>query len=435
MTRAAPSQGNRDFTSRYNARSMGMIHRHRLENGLWLLAEPIASAQSLAMTMLLPAGVSHEPAGQLGVATLLSELVNRGAGKLDARGHSDALDALGVQRGTGVETMHLRLGATMIGSKRRAALPLLFDMVRSPLLQEEAMEPSTDLALQSLEALEDEPQDKALLELRQRHYPQPYGRSPMGRREDIEAMDVSAVRAFWKRSFVPDGAVLGFAGAFEWEELKGQVEELLGDWRGSVPEPVPMDKPAGGYQHIVAPSTQVHIGIAFDAPPEPDESSVLERAATAVLSGGMSGRLFTEVREKRGLCYSVYATYGGGKRLGAVFSYVGTTAPRAQETLDVLIGELRRLSDGIEQGEFDRAIVGMKSRLVMQGESTSARAHAIAYDQYTLGKARTLEQRRAQVDAVTLDALCRYVAGRRPEKMTIVTIGPEPLVPRFEVAV
>jgi predicted Zn-dependent peptidase len=118
-----------------------------------------------------------------------------------------------------------------------------------------------------------------------------------------------------------------------------------------------------------------------------------------------------------------------------VFSYVGTTAPRAQETLDVLIGELRRLSDGIEQGEFDRAIVGMKSRLVMQGESTSARAHAIAYDQYTLGRARTLEQRRAEVDAVTLDGLCRYVAGRRPEKMTIVTIGPEPLVPRVEVAV
>ena len=171
----------------------------------------------------------------------------------------------------------------------------------------------------------------------------------------------------------------------------------------------------------------MHIGIAYDAISELDDNSILQRVATAVLSGGMSGRLFTEVREKRGLCYSVYATYAAQKQRGAVLSYVGTTAPRAQETLDVLIGEHTRLGDGISKDEFDRAIVGMKSRLVMQGESSGARAAAIAYDQHTFGRPRTLDERRAQVDAITLEKLVEYVAQHRPGAMTIVTIGPDKL--------
>ena len=117
-----------------------------------------------------------------------------------------------------------------------------------------------------------------------------------------------------------------------------------------------------------------------DALPEPDDQSLLQKAAIAVLSGGMSGRLFTQVREKRGLCYSVFASYVGHKDRGAVLSYAGTTVPRAKETLEVLVDELCKVSQGVKQDEFDRAIVGMKSRLVMQGESTGARASAIAAD-------------------------------------------------------
>ena len=121
----------------------------------------------------------------------------------------------------------------------------------------------------------------------------------------------------------------------------------------------------------------------------------------------MSGRLFTEVREKRGLCYSVFASYAGHKTYGAVLGYAGTTVPRAQETLDVLVAELKRLSQGVEPDEYERAVVGMKSRLVMQGESTSARARAIAGDQYVYGQPRTLDEWAAKVDAITLGPLKR----------------------------
>ena len=381
------------------------------------------------MSLLLPAGCAAEPDDQQGLGSVLTEMICRGAGDLDARAHSDALDLLGVQRGTAVQSIHQGISATMIGDKLPQALPLILNMATKPRLEDSALEPSRDLALQSLDALEDEPQEKVFIELRQRHFPAPLGRSQLGRRPDVEVLSLDQVRAYWQNRYVPDGSVLAFAGKLDFERLKVMVAEHLSGWQGAADEPGARNGSARGYAFREAESTQVHIGLAYDALPETDESSILQHAATAILSGGMSGRLFTEVREKRGLCYAVFASYIGQRDRGVVLSYAGTTAPRAQETLDVLVGELRRLSDGIEQDEFDRAVVGMKSRLVMQGESTAARARAIAVDQYLLGRPRTLGELADRVDSITLQKLRRFVADHPPGEMTIVTIGPSALDP------
>lgn len=410
---------------------MTQTFQHRLKSGLWLVGEHSPAAQSLAMTMLLPAGVTAEPDDRQGVSTMLAEMIGRGAGGKTARQHSDALDLLGVQRDTGVETHHLRLAATMIGDKFDDALPLLLDMVAAPNLAADTLEPSRDLCLQDIDALDDEPQERVMLELRRRHYPMPMGRSPLGERADLEAMTLDDVRSFHRAAFVPQGAVLAVAGRFEWDQVVQRVERLLGGWggEGGGVEPAAKPQAAGerGYQHLTADTTQLHIALAYDAVPETDPDSMVQRAAAAVLSGGMSGRLFTEVREKRGLVYAVYATYAGYKDRGAMLGYAGTTAPRAQETLDVMQAELRKLSSGVTQSEFDRAIVGMKSRLVMQGESTSARAGAIASDQYMRGQPRTLEQIETQVEAVTPARLNEFLAAHEPGPMTVVTVGPSAL--------
>jgi predicted Zn-dependent peptidase len=432
---AASSHTKQAAHNRLQWSAMNQIYQKQLPNGMWLIGEPIASAQSLAMSMLFPAGTTQESPDRLGAATMLAEMICRGAGGLDARAHSEALDQLGVDRGAGVQSEHMRLGATMIGSKIDQALPLLMDMVRRPHLDATALEPTRDLCLQAIDALADEPQQRALLELRSQHYPHPLGRSPLGRREDIEAMSLDDVKNFWQYAMVPSQAILSFAGCFDWQKLCDHVVELLGDWAGDPQTPEATTTAQRGYHHIEAQTTQMHIALAYDAVAEPDENSMLQRAACSVLSGGMSGRLFTEVREKRGLCYAVMAAYAGRKEQGTMLSYAGTTTPRAQETLDVLVGELHRVCQGIERDEFDRAIVGMKSRLVMQGESTAARATAIGDDQYILGAARSLDELAAKVDAITLDNLNEFVAANQPGAMTIVTIGPQPLEAPQEAAV
>ncbi|MEM8737827.1 MAG: pitrilysin family protein [Planctomycetota bacterium] len=407
---------------------MPEIRSTTLPNGLTVVAEPIPGVQSLAMTLLTPAGLASQPADRQSVAPILAEMLCRGAGGLDSRAHVDALDTLGVQRSTGAQTRFFRLGATMIASKMHDALPLLFDMIRRPALDDDALPPCLDLALQSLDALDDEPQRRAMLSLRHHHYPDPLGRSPLGIREHLQALTADDVRRYWFERFVAHGSILAFAGQFDWDRLLGRVTELLGDWGGQA---APADGSAHPHQpglhHLDAESAQVHIGVAYPAVPETHPQRVYQQAATAVLSGGMSGRLFTEVREKRGLVYSVYASYAGQKDRGDILAYAGTTAPRAQETLDVLAAELRRLSEGVDASEFQRAVVGMKSSLVMQGESTGARAASIASDVYVFGEPRTLDHAASEIDAVTLESLNDFVRQHPPGDLTLVTLGPEPL--------
>jgi predicted Zn-dependent peptidase len=403
---------------------MSVIQQTQLPNGLTVVAEPIPGAQSLAMTLLTPGGLADQPAARQGVAPVVAEMVCRGAGDLDARQHSEALDTLGVQRSAAPQNRFFRLGATMIAGRAGAALPLLFDMVRRPQLADAALGPSVDLALQSIDALADEPQRRAMLELRQRHYPEPIGRSPLGDRAHLEALSLDDVRQFCEQRFVAGGSILGFAGRFDWDELVGQITALLGDWGGRQAPAEAKGDGEGGEHHLTADSTQVHLGLAYPAVAETDPRRVLQQAAVAVLSGGMSGRLFTEVREKRGLVYAVYASYAGQKDRGDVLAYAGTTVPRAAETLEVLTRELRRLGEGVTASEFERAVVGMKSSLVMQGESTSARAAAIASDVYVFGQPRTLDEASAEVDGLTLEDLNRFVAEHPPGEMTRVTIGP-----------
>src|SRR5205823_14701076 len=156
-------------------------------------------------------------------------------------------------------------------------------------------------------------------------------------------------------------------------------------------------------------SNQTQIGIAYDSVPYRHADYFAAWGAVGVLSGGMSSRLFTEVRERRGLCYSVYATYHTLRDLGSVLCYAGTSAERAQETLDVTLGELARLADGVEQNEIDRLKARIKSSLIMQQESSSARSSSVARDWYHLGRVRTLDEVGALVDALSARSISDYL--------------------------
>ncbi len=406
---------------------MNPINQYRLNNGLILLVESMPGVQSVAMSFRVPAGAACQPDDQRGVNAVLSEMLFRGAGDRDARAHSDALDQLGVKRGCDVQTHHMLLTAAMLGDRIEQALPLLTEMVTAPQLTDAAFGPSRDLALQSIAALDDEPDQKAMVELKRRHFGNPLGWSTLGKAEHLHQLTVEQVRRFHSERFVPDGAILALAGNVQPEAARDMAEQLLGDWQGAVDLPMATEPPSHAYHHVNAQSAQQHIGMACDAVSEDQDDSAAQRIAVAVLSGGMSGRLFTEVREKRGLCYAVYASYVALRKRGGVFAYAGTTVERAAETLQVLEQELRRISQGAESDEFERARVGLKSRLVMQGESTQARAAALTSDQYLLDEPRTLEQRTAEIDAVTLNDLNAFLEKTGSMQFTTLSIGPSPL--------
>lgn len=401
-----------------------------LECGLVLVVEQIPGVRSAAMSWLLPAGSATDSADGDGLAAMLSEFILRGAGGRSSREHSDALDLLGVSRHTDVSSHHIRIDATMTADRLHEALPLVVDMIVAPTLHADHLEAVRSLSLQSLEALDDDPQHLAMIRLRERHLAPPFGRHGHGEFNVLQTATLDDLRYAWSQRFVPGGSILGIAGgtqALDATALAQRLDALLRSWRGAAPEPQPFGPPPRGTLPIIQPTAQTHIAAAWDAPPERDPASMIERLGIKVLSGSTSGRLFTEVRQKRSLCYSVGASYRAGREVGMIGLYAGTTPERAQQTLDVCLEQIDSLRHGVREDEFKRAVIGLKSGQVMQGESTPSRAAALVYDQFRIGRARTLEEVAAQVDAITIEQLNHYLAQRQFGAMTLVTIGPEPL--------
>jgi predicted Zn-dependent peptidase len=156
-----------------------------------------------------------------------------------------------------------------------------------------------------------------------------------------------------------------------------------------------------------------------------DEDYYNARVAVSVLSGGMSARLFTEVREKRGLCYAVGASYHGLKDAAGIACYAGTTPDKAQETLDVIMDQFNRLGDGISEEEIKRAKVGLKSSLVLQSESSSNRAAGTGGDYYILGRVRSLDEIKSKIERTTVDSVLEFLRRNQFKDFTVVTIGPK----------
>ncbi len=410
--------------------ALNTINTHTCANGLVIITEPMSGVQSAAIRWLLPAGAVFEDIHNLGTSSVCAEMLMRGAANLDSKAQADAFDHAGALREINNSIRYMQLSVSMIGHRINETIPLMMDMVRSPMMSNDSFAPSCELAMQAVASLADDPQQRTALAARARHLPAPYGRDTLGTIAGIEALTHDALTTWWNAHAKPAGSVLAIAGDIDTQSVIEQIESLTCDWSGSVDQPEPTNEPPRGYAHIDDDSSQVQILIVHDGPCEGHADSMLEKLAIAVLSGGMSGRLFTEVREKRGLCYSVSASFRADKDRGVVSNYVGTTPERAQESLDVLMAQILRIGQGnVTDEELTRAKTGFKSRLIFSGESTSARAGAIGADHLNLGRTRTLDEIIDQINAIELDELNAYLTRRAIGRPTIQTLGPDALTP------
>jgi len=410
---------------------MSEPHQIELSCGARLAVERIPGVRSIGISWLVPAGDAFDPEDRLGRAPVLAELLMRGAGERDSRAQADAFDRAGVSRSVENGRIYARASATMLSDRLQDGLELLAESVLEPRMEPESVEASRELALQALASLPDDPQHRAMLLARARHHPPPLNRSGYGTEDGLRALTPDELHDGWAVAARPVGSIIALAGDIDADDAARRLESLLSAWSGEAPWYDRGPAPERGYAHEHDDSAQVQALIVHDAPSASDPMCPAARVLAAVLSGGMSGRLFTEVREKRGLCYSVNASYASERETGTVTAYVGTTPDRAQEAVDVLHAELTGIgrTRPVERDEFDRAVEGLKSRVVFGGESTSARAGSLAGDIHRLGRARSLEEVTAEIESVTLDGLNEYAAGRELGAMTVQTLGPAGVKP------
>jgi len=267
-----------------------------------------------------------------------------------------------------------------------------------------------------------------MLALRERFYPSPLGRSTAGDVDELKTLTAEKAEEIVKNNFNLSQTIFTVAGKYNFDAVVAQMEELFETNTQKALQSITPEPKASKYTHIHSEGAQVHIGLMTETVKPTDKDYYNARLAVSVLSGGMSARLFTEVREKRGLCYAVGARYHGLKEAAGIMCYAGTTPEKAQETVDVIMGEFNRLCEGISEEEIERAKVGLKSALILQSESSSSRAGSIGSDYYMLGRVRSLDEIKNRIEQTTVDSVSEFLRSNRFRDFTVVTIGPNQLI-------
>ena len=398
-----------------------------LSNGLTVLVQPMPWQRTAAFSLCLRGGVQSEPVPLGGLSGLVCEMVQRGAGSHSSRELVAIQDNLGIDRNSGVSAALVSFGAAMPAESLQDAIQLQADIVRRPHLPQDQLDDARMMSIQELRAMQDEPTHRVMRRLRELHYGDKLGRSIYGTGEGLEAITQDDLRSFYEANYHAGGAILAVAGKVDTSTVMKWATAAFGDWKtGPV---ATLESPSGQatYEHIEFPSSQTHIGFAFESIPYGHVDYFKMRAGVGILSDGMSSRLFDRVREQRGLCYTVTASCHSLQHAGGVFGYAGTTPERAQETLDVTLREIEHLIDDLEQGELERWQVRIQSSLIMEQESSASRASSLASDYYQIGRVMTTEELESVIEALTLDQIRDYWMANPPGSYRIVTLGPDPL--------
>ena len=403
------------------------LHAATLDNGVIVLGEDLPHLESAAVAVHVPAGSIHDGPGRCGLATLAGELSLRGAGDRTSREIVEALEGAGVQWGQAVSTTHLSFSGAMAARQLPTALPIYADLARRPRLPDEEFEAARQMILQNLAGTEDDPAHRVMLALRRLHFPAPWGLPSEGISAEVERLAIADVRGFLAATARPAGTIVAVAGRIDWDDFLRRIDGLFGDWTGAAPPAVTAGPRGARFRHVPHDSQQTHVALAWSAPPYRDPASYEATAALGILGGGSSSRLFTEVRERRGLCYSVSAGYQTHRDFAMAVCYAGTTAARAQETLDVILAEADRLAGTITAEELARVKARVRSGLVMQQESSAARAGAIARQWYHLGRVQPLAEELARYEALTVADVEAWLAAAPPRDLSVVCLGREPL--------
>ena len=406
------------------------LDKHILKNGMVVLGEPMESVSSAAFVFMLPGGTARIPDGCCGAGAVIADWIFRGAGDKNSRELGDALDGLGLHRAGGVSSSHITIGAALESGNLAQALDLYADIILKSRLEEEQFELARQLAIDEVKALDDDPRHKVVLKLQEQFYPSPLGRSSLGEIAELKALTAERTRQIVKDKFNLTETIFAVAGKYDFDAIVSILDSRFSILDTNIQHQASsiQHQASSKYTHINSESAQVHIGLMTETVKPTDEDYYNARVAVSVLSGGMSARLFTEVREKRGLCYAIGARYHGLKEAAGIICYAGTTPEKSQETLDVIIREFNRLNEGIGEEEIERAKVGLKSVLVLQSESSSSRAGGIGGDYYMLGRVRSLDEIKNRIEQTTVDSVLGFLRSNKFEDFTVVTVGPTQLI-------
>lgn len=403
---------------------------HEILNcGIELAVLPLPERHVVSFQIRVLAGAADDPPQRLGISRLVTETIDKGTQKRSGRELFDAFDAIGarVSSGTGVETA--TYSCTVLPEHFEKAMALHAEMLASPTFPDDASQVNVQLAQQELIALEDDAHGLTEKLLNRHAYGSVLGRSPLGEKETLTGITRDHLVELWKQFYHGGRILLAVAGAVDPQSVREVVEREFGglgsaEQAGRAHAAIEFSP---GTRHHMKELKQEQIGICWPGVDVTHDDYPTQSLIIGVLSGGMSGRLFTEVREKQGLVYWVGAWQESPRGGGMLFLGASTTPERCDKTYNTLLREVDRLAEDLEEDELERAKTGIVAGTETRGDATRSRCAELASDLFHYGRPRSREEKIARIMAVGLDDVRRYLHEHPRDQLCVLTLGPKAL--------
>ena len=398
----------------------------RLASGLVVVTDSMPHLESASLGVWVGSGSRDEHADEHGISHLLEHMAFKGTTRRTARQIAEEIEAVGGDLNAATSVESTAYYARVLRADVPLALDVLSDILSDPRFDPDELQREQHVIVQEIGATEDAPDDLVFDRLQETAFPnQSVGRSILGTPETVRAFDPARLRAYLSRNYCGPDMVIAAAGAIDHAAIVAEVERRFAGFSGS-PAPAPEPAHFGGGTSVESRDLeQVHVALALQGLPQRDEQLYSLQAFTGVLGGGMSSRLFQEVREKRGLCYTIQAFHAPYTDIGLFGLYAGTDPADAPELMRVVVDVITGAAETITEIEIARVKAQMKVGLLMALESSEARAGQLARQMMAYGRPIPLDEIVAKVEAVTVDSA--RASGRaliRRGRPAIAALGP-----------
>jgi predicted Zn-dependent peptidase len=398
----------------------------RLPSGLSVVTDRMPHLESASLGVWIGSGSRDEASDEHGISHLLEHMAFKGTERRNARQIAEEIEAVGGDLNAATSIESTAYYARVLKADVPLALDVLSDILSNPTFDVEELRREQNVIVQEIGAVEDAPDDLVFDRLQEIAFPkQSVGRSILGTPETVRSFTPGRLRSYLKRNYCAPDMIVAAAGAVDHQAVVAEVEKRFAAFSGpGAPTPEAATF-CGGTRVETRDLEQVHIALALEGLPVGHEQLYSLQVFTSVLGGGMSSRLFQEVREIRGLCYTINAFHMPYSDVGLFALYAGTDETDAPELMRVVIDQIGDATETLNETEVARAKIQLKAGLLMALESSEARIGQLGRQMLAYGRPIPLDEIVSKVDAVTVEsarAAGRMLIGRSPP--AISALGP-----------
>ena len=404
-----------------------------LPSGLRVVTHQMLAVESVSLGMWVHVGTRHERPEINGIAHMLEHMAFKGTRRRSARAIAEEIEDVGGHLNAFTSREFTAYHATVLRGDETLAVDMLADILQNSVFDEDELERERAVILQEIGQTNDTPDDVVFDHFQEIAFPdQPVGRSVLGTAEIVSNMPREALQGYMDEHYSPSRMVFSAAGNIQHDAMVRLVEDafdhLPGGGGGHIGEPA---RYVGGEFRELRDLEQAHLVLGFEGIKFTDPDYYPLSVLSVVLGGGMSSRLFQEVREKRGLVYAIYTFASSYSDSGLFGVYAGTGEAEAGEVMGVVCDLLRDLAGTIDSGELKRARAQIRAGVLMSLESTASRCEQLARQLLVLGREIPVAEIAARIEAVDNDALDRIARRIFSGPATFTALGPVKGAPDF----